>query len=110
MKLTLLLLIPFGLALAQPPIYIPLGAPVRALQVDTNFTNLYNQKIGRWTGSGAPGNFPFSVIGDVYFDLASTGTIYGCYHVPCTAVAAGNWVQISGGGGGGGGSVTSVGL
>lgn len=53
-------------------------------------------KTTKFTGSGAPGSVSGSVLGDTYMDTAN-GDEYVCNAAgPCTAVAAGNWVKVSG--------------
>lgn len=61
---------------------------------------LYNMgTTNTFTGSGAPGSIAGSVQGDFYLDVAGNQT-YQCFGAgPCTAVAAGNWVQVSSSGG-----------
>lgn len=108
MRLAALLILTLCVALdAQPPPTFVAGQPLQAAQLNSAFSGLYTGKVGRWTGAGAPGDLSFSVIGDLYFDTTSPGSVYGCYRVHCTAVGTNNWVLVSGGGGG---SVSSVGL
>lgn len=83
-------------AWAQPPSTFVAGNPILATPMNSNLSGLYTGRIGRWTGSGAPGNFPFSLIGDIYFDTSVPGRAYGCYQINCTAVGAGNWVILGG--------------
>lgn len=85
---------------AQAPTVINPGSPVASAVVNANFQGLYNGRVGRWSGNGAPGDFPFSLIGDIYFDRTSPGSTYGCYQLHCTAVGTNNWVLISTGGSG----------
>lgn len=89
-----------ALAFAQPPSTIHPGQAVASAVVNANFQGLYNGRVGRWTGAGAPGDLPFSLIGDEYFNTSAPGQVYACYRVHCTAVAANNWVLVSGTGGG----------
>lgn len=54
-----------------------------------------------WSGSGVPGSFPLSVLGDLYINTAANAA-YQCFKATaCNAVASGNW-QLMGSGGGGG--------
>lgn len=99
-RLLPLLLLAVGLR-AQPPTSIAPRSPVASAVVNANFLGLYNGRVGRWTGAGSPGDFPYTLIGDAYFDTNTPGNVYICYRVHCTAVAANNWVLFSGGGGGG---------
>lgn len=61
---------------------------------------LYNYgSVNTWTGSGPPGTVTGSLQGDFYLDTAANQS-YQCFGAgPCTAVAAGNWVQVSSSGG-----------
>lgn len=110
MKYALLFAFAAAAAFAQPPTVIQPGSPPVSSVVNANFTNLYNGRIGRWSGAGTPGNFPFSIIGDIYVNTsASPPVAYFCARATaCSAVASGNWQLIGTGGGGGSGTVTSV--
>src|SRR6185312_8605866 len=83
--------------IAQPPTVINPGSPVASAVINANYLGLFNGRVGRWSGSGAPGDFPFSIVGDIYYDTASQGTAYICYKVHCTSVGATNWVQLPAG-------------
>lgn len=70
-----------------------------------NFNNgyLYSNKVGRWTGSGAPGAITYAVLGDLYFDFTNQNT-YGCFSASCATTPT--WVKINGTGTGTG--ITSL--
>lgn len=106
-KILTLLLLATGLR-AQPPSTINAGSPVASAVVNSNFSGLYNGKVGRWFSAGPPGNFPFSLRGDTAQDTVNrqTYTCYAAAATPCTAVGTGNWQLNSGGGGNPGGSNT----
>lgn len=91
----LLLILAASLAFAQPPSTINPGSPIASAIVNANFLGLYNGRVGRWSGAGAPGNLAFSLVGDLYYDTTNPGKVYGCYRVHCTAVATNNWVLVS---------------
>jgi hypothetical protein len=82
-----------SLAFAQPPTTIIPGTPVTSATMNANFLGLYNGRVGRWSGAGAPGSFPFSIIGDDYTNTAtSPPTFYKCARATaCNAVGSGNW-------------------
>lgn len=89
-------LIAAGVLFAQPPVPINPGTSVSSAVVNANFSGLYTGRVGRWSGAGVPGDLPFSIIGDLYFNTSVTGSVYGCYQLHCTAVGANNWVLVSG--------------
>lgn len=80
---------------AQPPTAFTPNTVASSSIMNANLSGLYTGKIGRWVGAGAPGDFPFSLIGDLYFDSNNPGILYGCYRIHCTAVGANNWVTTS---------------
>lgn len=93
-KLLILILLPVW-GWAQPPVTFNGNTVASASIMNSNLSALYTGRIGRWVGAGAPGDLPFSLIGDTYFDTNSPGVIYNCYKVHCTAVGANNWVTTS---------------
>ena len=82
-----------SLAFGQPPTTIVPGTPITSATMNANFLGLYNGRAGRWSGAGAPGSFPFSIIGDIYTNTAaSPPTFYACARATaCNAVGSGNW-------------------
>lgn len=69
-------------------------------KINGNFTFLAASKVARWSGSGAPGSFPLSVLGDFYLDV-SNNLSYQCFALnACSSVAAGNWTLVGSGGSG----------
>ena len=53
-------------------------------KINFNDVWLFNNKVGKFTGSGAPGSIQYSVRGDLYFDYTNNLT-YSCYSVACSS-------------------------
>lgn len=107
--LAALLIFATAIALAQPPTPIIPGSAVLSAPMNANFLGLYTGRVGRWSGAGVPGSYPFSILGDIYVNTsASPPTAYFCARATaCSAVATGNW-QLMGSGAGGGNAYTLV--
>src|SRR5579864_3291867 len=74
----------------------PFDSPANGRAIINNaFTFLASTKTARWSGSGAPGSIPLSLLGDLYFDTVGQHT-YACYSVLCSS--APTWVRVDGGG------------
>jgi hypothetical protein len=97
-----LLIFSAGLLSAQIQLLNPSdNGQVSLSKINGNFTYLNGSKIARWSGSGAPGNFPLSVLGDFYLDVTNN-LAYQCFAtLNCTTVGSGNWTLVGSGGGGG---------
>jgi hypothetical protein len=73
-----------------------------------NFHFIATSKVAIWSGAGLPGNFPLSVLGDLYVNTTPIPhTTYQCMQLTaCTAPADGNWQLL--GSGAASGTVTSI--
>lgn len=61
--------------------------------INSNFTFLASSKVAIWSGSGAPGSIPLSVLGDLYVNTSGAPPVaYQCMRATaCNAVGSGNW-------------------